>query len=88
MENRLAKVSSLYYAAGKWCIFINVWPPTSLVTLDSGLKVSMDPTVMLDTPVAPQQYQFLLERRRVKQLFPVMRIYAGREKTMVYFIPE
>ena len=68
---RLAVVHSLFCCNDQWIIFLNLFPVTSLVTLDSGQRVSMDACVLLEPSVAPEQCRMRLCSEEVQLLYPV-----------------
>lgn len=86
--DRLAVVHGIYRARGRWCIFLNVFPPTSLVTLAAGQRASMDESIVSMKPVASQQLYCELCEREFELMYPVEPLPLAHSSKMLYFVPR
>jgi hypothetical protein len=86
-EERLAIVHGIYKAEERWCIFLNLFPCTSLVTLLTGQHASMDPAVLANQPIAPEHMFCELCELQFTLIHPVQRMTISRSHKMVYFVP-
>ena len=91
MRNRLAQVQSIYHHSGTFCIFLNLFAQTSLVTMPTGENVSMDPLLLrpVGAPMTTaHQLAILLRAPDVSLMYPVQRLYPGQSDLLVYLVPE
>ena len=94
LNTRLVQVDAIFEVTmdqetNVWCISLNVFPMASLVTLDTGQMVSMDPCVLADSQNhTDSQITILLERTQLKRLVPVMKCYGSLDDTIVKMLPE
>jgi hypothetical protein len=87
LQERLAHVDSIYSVDGIFVLALNVYPPTSLVTTDSGKLVSMDPRVRLESAVTDAQIVLRMERASLLLLLPLEKVYLREYESMVCFVP-